>query len=63
MHQFKIIANFVLIISHAYWENYWCYSYKIFPNTIILLHVYGFEGYSSQCKIDEMVNNHSNSYK
>ena len=35
---------------------------KFFPDTILLLHVYGF-GYSSQYKIDKMVNNHSNSCK
>ena len=36
---------------------------NFFPDTILLLHIYGFEGYSSQYKIDEMVNNHSNSCK
>ena len=37
---------------------------KFFPETIILLlHIYGFEGYSSRYKSDEMVNNHSNSCK
>ena len=38
---------------------------KFFPDTILLLHIYGFEGYSysSQYKIDEMVNSHSNSCK
>ena len=28
-----------------------------------VLHMYGFKGYSSWYKIDEMVNNHSNSCK
>ena len=36
---------------------------KLFPDTTILLHIYGFEGYSSWYEIDEMVNNHSNSCK
>ena len=36
---------------------------KLFLDTILLLHIYGFEGYLSQYKIDEMVNNHSNSCK
>ena len=36
---------------------------NIFPNTTPLLHIYGFEGYSSRYETDEMVNNHSNSYK
>ena len=30
---------------------------KFFLNTILLLHIYGFEGYLNQYKIDEMVNN------
>ena len=34
-----------------------------FLDTILLLHIYGFEGYSSRYQIDEMVNNHSNSCK
>ena len=33
---------------------------KAFPDTIFLLHIHGFEGYSSRYKIDEMVNNNSN---
>ena len=36
---------------------------KFFIDTILLLHIHGFEGYLSQYKIDKMVNNHSNSYK
>ena len=52
-----------MIFSHAYWVNYWCYSYEFFPDTIALLHIYGFEGYLSWYKIDEMINNHSNRYK
>ena len=36
---------------------------KYFPDTILLLHTFGFEGYLSQYKIDEMVNNNSNSCK
>ena len=52
-----------MIISHTYWENYWYYSFEIFPDTILLLHIKGFEGYSSQYKIDKMVNNHLNSCK
>ena len=50
----------MVIISHGYWENYWCYSY---PDTTLLLHIYGFVAYLSRYKIDEMVNNHSNSCK
>ena len=30
---------------------------KFFLDTILLLHMYGFEGYLSWYKIDEMVNN------
>ena len=30
---------------------------KIFLDTILLLYIYDFEGYLSQYKIDEMVNN------
>ena len=30
---------------------------KFFLDTILLLYTYGFEGYLSQYKIDEMVNN------
>ena len=30
---------------------------KFFLNTILLLHIYDFEGYLSQYKIDEMLNN------
>ena len=30
---------------------------KLFLDTILLLHIIGFEGYLSQYKIDEMVNN------
>ena len=30
---------------------------KFFLDTILLLHIYGFEGYLNWCKIDEMVNN------
>ena len=30
---------------------------KFFLDTILLLHIYGFEGYINQHKIDEMVNN------
>ena len=37
---------------------------KFFPDTIPLSHIiYYFDGYSSQFKIDEMVNNHSNGCK
>ena len=34
---------------------------KFFADTILLLHIYGVEVYSSQYKIDEMVNDHLNS--
>ena len=30
---------------------------KFFVDTILLLHIYGFEGYFNRYKIDEMVNN------
>ena len=30
---------------------------KFFLDTILLLHIYGFEGYFNRYKIDEMVNN------
>ena len=30
---------------------------KLFLDTILLLHIYGFEGYFNRYKIDEMVNN------
>ena len=30
---------------------------KFFLDTILLLHIYGFEEYLNRCKIDEMVNN------
>ena len=30
---------------------------KSFLDTILLLHIYGFEGYLNRYKIDEMVNN------
>ena len=30
---------------------------KLFLHTILLLHIYGFEGYLNWYKIDEMVNN------
>ena len=30
---------------------------KFLVDTILLLHMYGFEGYFNQYKIDEMVNN------
>ena len=30
---------------------------KFFLDTILLLHIYGFEGYLNRYKIDEMVNN------
>ena len=30
---------------------------KLFLATILLLHIYGFEGYFNRYKIDEMVNN------
>ena len=30
---------------------------KFFLHTILLLHIYGFEGYLNRYKIDEMVNN------
>ena len=30
---------------------------KLFLDTILLLHMYGFEGYLNRYKIDEMVNN------
>ena len=30
---------------------------KLFVDTILLLHIYGFEGYFNRYKIDEMVNN------
>ena len=33
------------------------------PDTTLVLHMYGFEGYSSQYKIDKIVNNHLNSCK
>ena len=36
---------------------------NVFPDTILLLHICGFEEYSSRYKIDEIVNNHSNSCK
>ena len=41
---------------------------KFFLDTILLLHIYGFEGYLNQYKIDEMVNNlriavHSSDFK
>ena len=38
---------------------------KLFQDTILLLYIriYGFEGYLSRYKIDEMVNNHSHSCK
>ena len=35
----------------------------IFFQTLSFYYTYGFEGYSSQYIIDEMVNNYSNSYK
>ena len=35
---------------------------KCFSNTILLLHIYCFEGDLSGYKIDKMVNNHSNTY-
>ena len=34
---------------------------RFFPNSILLLHMYGFKGYSIWYKIDEMVNDPSNS--
>ena len=37
---------------------------NFFPDTILLLHIYNFEGYLSRYKIDKMVtHNHSNSCK
>ena len=36
---------------------------NFFLDTILLLHIYGSEGYLSLYKTDEMVSNHSNSCK
>ena len=36
---------------------------KFFPDTIVLLHMYSFEGVLNRFKFDEMVSNHLNCYK
>ena len=53
----------IQLFSHTYWIKYWCYGYEIFSRHYPFKHIYGFEGYSSQYKIDEMMNKHSNSCK
>ena len=44
------------------WKTTDAIAMNFFPDTH-LLHIYGFEGYLSQYKTDEIVNNHSNSCK
>ena len=36
---------------------------KFFPDTILLLHIYSFEGFLNRFKFDEMVSNHLNRCK
>ena len=49
------------LISYGY--DFFRYGYDFFLDTILLLHIYGFEGYLSQYKIDKTVNNHLNTCK
>ena len=58
MHQFKIIANnrFRFLVTPT-GQITDAMAMKLFLDVILLLYIYGFEGYSSQYKIDEMVNN------
>ena len=54
----KNIANYhfgFLVTPTGYNTN--AMAMKLFLDTILLLYIYGFEGYSSRYKIDEMVNN------
>ena len=57
-HKFKIIANdrfrFLVMPTGL---NTGDMAMKFFLDTILLLHIYGFEGYFNWYKIDEMVNN------
>ena len=58
-HQFKIIANdrFRFLVTPTGY-NTDAMAMKFFLDTIPLLYIYGFEGYLSRYKIDEMANNH-----
>ena len=58
MHQFKIIANdrFRFLVTPT-GSNTDAMAMKFFLDTILLSYIYSFEGYLSQYKIDEMVNN------
>ena len=61
-HQYKIIANFLfwfLVTPTGKTSDAMAMKYYAGRQlAILLLHIYGFEGYSSQYKLGEMVNNH-----
>ena len=57
------ITNFFVICRRTYWMHYQCYGSETFPNTIIILKVEYFEGFSNQTNIDELVINSTSGCK
>ena len=51
------IIIFFIICCHTYRMHHQCYRSEIFPNTIILLKVNRFEGFSNRSNVNEFVIN------